>query len=1100
MEIKKYKIINNILGFIIFAIAATVYLMTIEPTASFWDCSEFITSAYKLEVGHPPGAPIFMLIGNIVSHLASSPSKVALVLNALSAVFSALVILFLFWTITHLVRKIILNSNVKSINIAQLVTIMGAGATGALAYTFSDTFWFSAVEGEVYAFSSFMTAISFWLILKWEDIADEPNSNHLLILIAYLTGISIAIHLLNLLCIPCITLVYFFKKNPNSTLRKTITALIISIGIVALILYGLIPGIVDICGWFELFFVNILKLPYNSGVIFYLIFLFSILFWSIWEIMNNPKNIKKGKIAFIASVVLLGIPFISNNLVLDIFIIIAISFFIFLSKKIDLITLNTILISLLVMTIGYSSYALIVIRSISNTPMNQNSPNNIFTLKAYLTREQYGETPLIYGQTFASELKYKRKGNIFEAEVKDKGAIWSQINKKNPSERDRYYVSGRKKTYVYLSKLCTLFPRMYSSSPQHIQGYKEWSKFKGTRVKIFTPQGIKFVLKPTFLENLRYFLNYQCNFMYLRYFLWNFCGKQNDIQGYGEISNGNWITGIKFFDQFRLGSQNNMPDSIAKNKGHNKFYMLPLLLGIVGIIFQIHFKKKGVNQFLTIFVLFFMTGLAIAVYLNQTPFQPRERDYAYAGSFYAFCIWIGFGTAGIINWLKSFKFSNTIAAFFGTVICLLIPIQMGSQTWDDHDRSKRLVVRDFAMNYLSACEQNAIIFTNGDNDTFPLWYIQEVEGLRKDIRVCNLSYLQTDWYINQMKQQAYESKPLPIKWEKHEYTQGEHDIVYIFNEQNNPIKIDEALYRIRSKNIEDKFIAKYNLELDNIPTDKIIIPIDSAAVVKSGVVKSKNSKWIPHNLIIDFGNKQNKTDNDVTTNEKKYLTKDEIMILEILKNNKNWSRPIYYAATVNSDKYLRLFPYLRCDGIIYRIVPFEAHKYQPIDTDIMYDVVMNKYRWGNLEQQNLYLDENIIRMARIFRAIFGQLATKLVEEKDFIRAKKVLDKCLKVIPSYNVPYDYPSTYLLANAYSQIGDIKRANKLYKILAETLLKNLKWYNSLNHDQYISVLEYIKKDIIFLQYILNFFSKQNLKIEEKYYPDFLVIVQRFQKFLKN
>lgn len=1097
METKKYKLANNISGWIVFTIAATVYLMTIEPTASFWDCSEFISSAYKLEVGHPPGAPIFMLVGNLVSHLAPNRSQVALVLNALSAILSALTILFLFWTITHFVRKILLKDISEKINFTQLIAILGAGATGALAYAFSDTFWFSAVEGEVYAFSSFMTAIVFWLILKWEDSSEEPHSNRLLILIAYLIGISIAIHLLNLLCISAIVLVYYFCKNSNPTWKGTIIALIISFGIIASILYGLIQGPMKIGGWFELLFVNIFQLPYNSGVLFYLILVFGVFSWAIWETMCDSKNFQRAKIAFIIAITLLGIPFIGDGLGLGIFIIIVSSSYLLLYKKIDLVILNTILISLGVIIIGYSSYALIVIRSISNTPMDQGSPKDIFTLRAYLSREQYGETPLFYGQTFASEIKYENRGNMLEAITKDDGAIWSQIPKKDPSEKDRYYESGRKKRYTY--NINTLFPRMYSSSPQHIQGYKQWSNFKGTRVRVASPQGINCILKPTFGENLKFFLHYQINFMYWRYFLWNFSGRQNDIQGNGEISNGNWITGISFLDQFRLGPQDNMPDSIAKNKGHNKFYMLPLLLGIIGILFQTHSGKKGIEQFCITFSLFFMTGLAIAIYLNHPPFQPRERDYVYAGSFYAFCIWIGIGTVGIIRGLKCLKLPNIATAVFGTILCLLVPIQMISQTWDDHDRSGRFIVRDLAMNYLSTCEPNAIIFTNGDNDTFPLWYVQEVEGFRNDVRVCNLSYLQTDWYIDQMKRQAYKSKPLPIKWRKYEYIQGKHDFVYIFNERKEPMQVTEVLNRIKSENIKDKYLLNYNLEIDNIPTYKITIPIDSIAIIASGLVKPENATWIPPYLLIDLGNKLNEN-GELITNEKRYLTKDEMMILEMLKNNKDWSRPIYYAITVSYDKYLRLSPYFRCDGIAYRIVPFEAARYQPIDTNIMYDNVMNKYRWGNLEQPGLYLDENAIRMIKTFRIIFGQLALELVEKKDFERAGKVLDKCLKVIPHYNVPYDYLSTVSLANAYYQIGNMKKANELYIQLAETLLKDLKWYNRLNDYQYISVLEDIGRSIIFLQCIIHYFSENNPAIEKKYLSDFLTITEHFQKITKN
>jgi tetratricopeptide (TPR) repeat protein len=1098
-----YKLANNVLGWIIFAIAAGVYLMTIEPTASFWDCSEFISSAFKLEVGHPPGAPIFMLMGNLASHLASDPSQVALMLNALSAIFSALTILFLFWTITHLAKKIIWNVDKKesdsvdrSMSAAQMITILGSGAVGALAFTFSDTFWFSAVEGEVYAFSSLMTAVVFWLILKWEDVADEPRSDKWLILITYLLGISIAIHLLNLLCIPAIVLVYYFRKTACPTLKGSIIALFISFGIVIAILYGLVQGLVEVCGWFELLFVNVFHFPYNSGVIFYCILVFGILVWAIWETINYYKNIKKAKIAFIAAIVLLGIPFIGSGLGLGLLIIAALSVYLFTYKKINPVTLNSILTGLLVMTIGYSSYALIMIRSTANTPMDQNSPEDIFTLGTYLNREQYGETPLLFGQTFVSEVKYEGKNGIVEPVTKDKGPIWSQIPKKTEEEKDRYYESGRKKEYVYTDELNTLFPRMYSSDPRHIQGYKDWSNFKGHKVKVATPQGgSKWVLKPTFGENLRYFFEYQVNFMYWRYFMWNFSGRQNDIQGNGEIANGNWITGIKFIDKFLVGPQDDMPDSIAQNKGHNKYYLLPLLLGIIGIFFQVYAGKKGTEQFWITFLLFFMTGLAIVLYLNQPPFQPRERDYTYGGSFYAFCIWIGIGTASIIKALKEYlKIPPTWAAALGVFLCLLIPVQMVSQTWDDHDRSGRYICRDFGMNYLATCEPNAIIFTNGDNDTFPLWYAQEVEGFRTDVRVCNLSYLQTDWYIDQMKRQAYESSPLPIEWKKYEYVQGKHDIAYILDEQKSPMSVEDVLNRIKSDNPRDKKLPGYSFELDNVPTYKIEIPVDTGAVIRSGLVKPENAAWLKPNLLIDLGGRTN-GEGEVVSAPKKYLSKNEIMILDMLKNNSDWSRPIYFALTVGSEQYLRLEPYFRQDGVAYRIMPFIAAQHEKVNIDILYDNLMNKYKWGNLEQPGLYLDENCLRMTRTFRIIFGRLAQSLIEEKDYERAEKVLDYCLKVMPSYNVPYDYFSISDLAEAYSAIGKKEKATELYTQLIKISLKNLNWYFRLNKQQYNSVLSDVRRDLVFVQYILYYFSENDTDKYKEYLSEYSKYMEIFR-----
>jgi tetratricopeptide (TPR) repeat protein len=1097
---KKYKLVNTVLGWIIFAIAAIVYLLTIEPTASFWDCSEFISSAYKLEVGHPPGAPVFMLMGNLFSHLASEPSQVAKMLNALSALFSAFTILFLFWTITKLARKIVCLEKQQEMTVTQMITIFGSGAVGAFVYTFSDTFWFSAVEGEVYAFSSFMTAIVVWLILKWEEVADEPHSDRWLILIAYLTGLSIAIHLLNLLCIPTIVLVYYFRKTAKSTWKGALIALLISFGIMASVLFGLVQGLVEVCGWFELLFVNVFSLPYNSGVLFYIIFVFGVLSWAIWETMHPTRKQERAKIAFIITVTLLGIPFIGDGLGLGICIILGLTVYLFWSKKISMVSLNSILIGLFVITIGYLSYALIVIRSTSNTPMDQNSPEDIFTLRTYLSREQYGETPLFYGQTFVSEIKYEEKGSILEAVVKDRGPIWTQIPKKDASERDRYYESGRRKQYVYVDELNTFFPRMFSPDPRHIQGYKDWSNFKGKRVRVSTPNGGKWVIKPTFGENLRYFFEYQVNFMYWRYFMWNFAGRQNDIQGNGEVSNGNWITGIKWIDQFRVGPQDDMPDSIAKNKGHNKYYLLPLLLGILGVFFQVYAGKKGAEQFWVTFLLFFMTGLAIVVYLNQTPYQPRERDYAYAGSFYAFCIWIGIGTAGVIKGLNKYlQLSEFSSAVAGSILCLLVPVQMASQTWDDHDRSGRYLTRDFGMNYLTTCEHNAIIFTNGDNDTFPLWYAQEVEGYRTDVRVCNLSYLQTDWYIDQMKRQAYESDPLPIGWKKYEYVQGKHDLAWIFDEEQGPIPIDRVLKRIKSDDPRDKTIPKYPVEVDNILSYKISIPIDSAAVIRAGLVKPENAAWIPPYLLVDLGDQPNEK-GEPTTYPKKYLGKQELMILEMLKNNSDWSRPIYYAITVNSDQYLRLESYFRQDGVAYRIMPFEAARYQRIDSDLLYDNLMNKYRWGNMQQPGLYLDENCMRMARTFRVIFGQLAQKLVEENNFERAEKAVDYCLEVLPSYNLPHDYYSTGELADVYHKIGKKEKADELYTQLAEISIKNLNWYIRLNRNQYASILNEVKKDLLFMQNILFYFAESDSEKFDKYSPDFSRSMERFQTWYEK
>jgi hypothetical protein len=1095
---KRYQCANNLLGWIVFGIAAVVYLMTIEPTASFWDCGEFIASAYKLEVGHPPGAPIFMLMGNLASHLASEPSQVSWMLNGLSAVFSALTILFLFWTITHLMRRMVTGDG-REMTLGRGIAVLGAGLVGALAYAFSDTFWFSAVEGEVYAFSSLMTAVVFWVVLKWEDVADEPHSGRWLILIAYLMGVSVAIHLLNLLCIPAIVLVFYFRKTERPHWKGVCGALLVSFGILVAILYGIVQGLVEVAGWFELLFVNGFHLPYNSGVAFYMALVVGVLAWAIWETMRDTHDLKRGKLAFLLSIVLLGIPFIGSGVGLGLLIILALGIYLFASKKVDPVALNGILIGLLVITVGYSSYALIMVRSAANTPMDQNSPEDVFTLREYLSREQYGDTPLFYGQTFVSEVQYESKGGAWEAVTRDKGPIWGQVAKHDPSEPDHYYEVDRKKQYVYVDELNTLFPRMFSATASHVQGYKEWSDYKGRRVRVAGPQGAKWVLKPTFGENLRYFFKYQVNFMYWRYFMWNFAGRQNDIQGQGEVSNGNWITGIPFLDQGRVGPQTDMPDSIAKNKGHNRYYMLPLLLGILGIFFQVYSGKRGTEQFWVTFLLFFMTGLAIVVYLNQTPFQPRERDYAYAGSFYAFCIWIGIGVGGIIKGLQRLKLPDTATAAVGVALGLLIPLQMVSQTWDDHDRSGRYVARDFGMNYLTTCEPNAIIFTNGDNDTFPLWYAQEVEGYRTDVRVCNLSYLQTDWYIDQMKRQAYESTPLPIDWKKYEYVRGKHEAAIVLDKYTE-LPVDEVLNRIKSDNARDKRVPDYNnLEMDNVLTHRIKIPVDSTAVIAAGLVRPENGAWIEPSMEVYLG-QQVDGEGRVTSNQKTYLYKHEMIILDMLKNNSDWTRPMYFATTVGSDMYMRLDPYFRQDGVAYRILPFEATLYQPMDVDVVYDNVMNKYKYGNLEQPGLYLDENSMRMTSTFRAIIGRLAQTLADQGDSVRAERAADHSLKVMPSYNVPYDFYGVGDLAEVYHKVGATDKADDLYRQLAEISMKNLNWYDRLNTMQYISVLENVRRDIFYMQKIMYYFSQNNTELFNAYSDDYANYIDHYNQLISG
>ncbi len=1097
---KNYKLVNNILGWFVFLVAAIVYLMTIEPTASFWDCGEFIASAYKLEVGHPPGNPIFMLMGNIFTRLASDTSQVSVMVNVMSATFSALTILFLFWTITHLVRKITLKDG-ESPSMAQMLIIMGSGLVGSLAYTFSDTFWFSAVEGEVYAFSSLMTALVFWLILKWEDVADQPHADRWLILIAYVIGLSIAVHLLNLLCIPAIVLVYYFKKKENATLKGSLLALLLSFGIIVAILYGLVQGLVEVAGWFELLFVNSFGMPYNSGVIVYIILIAMVLCWSIWETMKNKPNPVAMKISFILSIVLLGIPFIGDGYIVGVIIIAALVAFMFLFKRINPVSLNTILISLFVITIGYSSYALIMIRSAANTPMDQNSPEDIFTLRTYLAREQYGDKPLFYGPTYVSEVKRKAEGNYCVPVEKTGAPVWTQIAKKDASEKDRYFVSGHKTTYEYVDDLNMLFPRMFSKEPRHVSAYTEWADIKGQKITVRNCGEPQVVTKPTFIENLRFFFRYQVNFMYWRYFMWNFSGRQNDIQGHGEVTHGNWITGIGFIDEWLVGPQNEMPDDIVHNKGHNTYYMLPLLLGILGLLFQAYSGKRGIQGCSVTALLFFMTGLAIVIYLNQTPFEPRERDYAYAGSFYAFAIWIGIGVAGLAKVLSKYaKLPAVPAAGAAALLCLFVPTIMAMENWDDHDRSNRYVCRDFGHNYLTTCAPNAIIFTNGDNDTFPLWYAQEVEGYRTDVRVCNLSYLRTDWYIDQMKRQAYESEPLPISWKRTEYIQGKHDYAIVRDLLGGkPVEVDKALEMVKSDNVRYKRIPGIDTEMDIVPSTKLTIPVDSAAVIASGIVKPENGHWIPNEMLIDWGERPG-TPYSEALPAKTIAEKRDLIILDMLNNNaKDWKRPFYYAATVSSEEYMRMDNYFRQEGTAYRIVPFDTQlNHQKVDTEVMFDNMVNKYKWGNIQDSTVYLDENTIRMARALRMMFTTLTDSLIGEGKNDKAEQALDYCQKVIPSTTIPYDY-TALAIADGYYKIGKKDKALAVYKIIAERVIKSIRWYNRLNPNHFESAISDVRFDFMTLQNVLAAYQQIDPSLADQYMQDYNAIANRYYQLVQ-
>ncbi len=994
---KQYKLYNDIGGWVSFLVAAVVYLMTIEPTVSFWDCGEFITTAFKFEVGHPPGAPIFMIFGRMFT-LFGGPENAAKLVNIMSALASAFTIMFLFWTITHLARKMVVKAGEATFG--QTLAIVASGLVGALAYTFSDTFWFSAVEGEVYASSSLLTAIVFWAILKWENVADEPHANRWLVLISYIIGLSIGVHLLNLLAIPAIVFVYYFKKY-EVTKKGIFWALAISVGLLGLIMYGIIPGVVNVGSWFELLFVNSFGLPFHSGVLFYAVLLVAAFAYGIYYTHKKVKPVW-----------------------------------------------NTVLLSVAVILIGYSSFAIIIIRSSAEPPMDQNSPNDTFSLLGYLNREQYGERPLFSGQYYNSPLK---NGDRFS----EGRPIYSQIDGK-------YVVTHHRYSANYDERFTTFFPRMWSSNdPSHEQDYIRWGRVKGNRITYKNERGEnETIVKPTFAENLRFFFSYQVNFMYWRYFMWNFVGRQNDIQGHGEILYGNWLSGIKFLDEMRLGDQDNLPARFANNKARNTYFFLPLLLGILGILYQYNKGKEGKKGLWVVFLLFVMTGLAIVVYLNQYPHQPRERDYAYAGSFYAFAIWIGLGVLSLTDALKRFLPETVSAGIVGLAALVLVPGIMGAQNWDDHDRSDRYTARDFGSNYLNTCEKDGIVFTNGDNDTFPLWYNQEVEGVRTDVRVCNLSYLQTDWYINQMKHKAYDSEPLPFSMTEDQYRLGTRDMVYVFDDprlKRDFLGLKEAVDWIADDDPATKLQQMGGAAY--IPKKEIRFKVDKEAVLRNKVVALEDSAKIVDEIVIDLSNKT-------------ALSKDEMMILDLIANN-NWERPIYWAITVGRDKYLNLNDYFQTEGFAYRLVPIKTPsspqqlQFGRVETTRMYNNLMNNFKWGNMNDPDVYIDENNARMMTNIRNSFNRLAGALIAENKKDSAIAVIDRCVELIPNEVIPFEYFALELAEN-YAKAGAADKGIAMIETAYANAEDELNYYFSLAPQHFMTdgVNEEIQRNLFYVQ----------------------------------
>ena len=965
----RFKKINLILGWVVFAIAATTYILTLEPTASWWDCSEFIISAAKLEVGHPPGAPLHMLLGRFFALFAADTSQIAFMVNLVSAFASAGTVMLLYWSIVHLSRKLFPKDELTA---GEKLVVIGSGLTGALAFTFTDSFWFSAVEGEVYALSSFFTAAVFWAILKWENVAGEKYANRWLILIAYLVGLSTGVHLLNLLAIPAIGLVFYFRKYEFSW-KGILTVFVISLGILGGIQYLLIPGIPKVAFLFDKLFVNAFGLPFNSGVIFMVVVIVAVAVWALR-----------------------------------------------FTRKQNMVLWNTVVTAVVVILIGYSSFGVILIRASANTPMNQNHPDNAFALQRYLNREQYGDRPLFYGHYY----------NAPAIATVGRQKMYNKVD-------GRYEVTGTlsKKT-KYNPKMETIFPRMYSSQPQHVREYKEWGKVEGRPVRVNDRGERKTIMKPTFAENLRFLLSYQTGHMYFRYFMWNFVGRQNDVQGHGSFLKGNWVSGISFLDEARVGPRNNMPGFMKNEPSHNTYYFLPLLFGLIGLFYQYNRGKKGRESFVVTMTLFVFTGIAIVVYLNQTPIQPRERDYAYTGSFYAFAIWIGLAVPALFDAARKLLKGIPGAALVTAVSLVLIPGILATENWDDHDRSGRYMTRDYAINYLESCAPNAILFTYGDNDTFPLWYVQEVEGVRPDIKIVNLSYLGMDWYINQQRKVSYQAAPVPFVLDKEKYYMGHRDAVLFQERIDGPIGLKDAILFAGSDDERTKVKLTNGNSMNFFPSRDFYIDVDKEKVLETGTVQPEDADLISDRVEFRI--------------DKNYVSKSELAVLNIIAAN-NWERPVYIDHSLLHTGYIFFLDWLQFEGLAYRFVPIKTESrglyFGHINSDVLYNHVMNKFVWGNVNDPDVYLDDYNERAIKILQArhMFARLAEKLNEEGQKEKAEEVIDKMFELFPDEKIPLSFDS-FPATEQYYRAGVTEKGNDKVRKMAENSFAMLDYYLSL------------------------------------------------------
>lgn len=1023
MTSENFKKWNIILGWIVFAIALITYSLTLEPTVSAWDCGEYISTSVKLEVGHPPGAPLFQMLGAFFAMFTSNVNEIAKMVNFMSALASAFTILCMFWTLTNLTKKLALKRG--NISEGKYIAILGSSIVGSLAYTFSDSFWFSAVEGEVYAMSSFLMALLFWLGLKWESEIHTPRGHKWLILISFVVGLSFGVHILSLLVIPAIVLLYFFKTYKNINAKTTAVATVVSVVVLMFVFKFLFPFTLKFFSVSELFFINSIGMPYNSGSI-------------------------------IAAIILIALFYVGLNF----------------TRKKNKVLMNTLILSVLFIMIGFSSWMMLPIRANANTTINENDPSSARELLAYYEREQYGDANVFYDTYYSNS--YKRQ--------QDEKRPYKDDKPKYEKRNGKYEIVNTYKNVVpnWSDKHKGFIPRMVNPASEKM--YKSIAGIPQNSTR-----------RPTFKENIQFMMSFQFGYMYGRYFMWNFVGRQNDIQGNLDIFNGNWISGISAIDEARLGSQKKLPSQVLENKGRNTYYFLPLILGIIGLLYQVKWDKEN---FFTLLLFFAFTGFAIIFYTNPKPFEPRERDYAVVGSFYIFAIWIGFGVLALYEYLKNFANQKIVAMAVSIVSLLAVPTLMASQNWDDHDRSNRYTTHLNAQAYLESCDENAIMFTIGDNDTFPLWYMQEVEGIRTDIKLVNTSLFATDWYIDQMKRATYDAAPIPSQLQHDQYKYGTLDLAYSLEHprfKDSVMTIKNLLRWIASDSDVTYVDTENNTKEKFYPTNRIRIPVNKQKVLENGIVAQKDAdKIVPY---IDI------------TIDDRALFKNRILMLDILANN-NWERPIYFTGGANADEeYIWLKDYLQLDGLAYKLVPIKTpiegksmFDMGRIDTDKMYANIQ-KWDWRNINDGEIYLDEQTKRNSISMRNNLFRLSEAFSNKGDLIKALEILDLSLEKMPikdfdHYSLSLGYPE------AYYRLGDSKKARETSKVLLTIFKEQLIWLSSFSMDNTALIFDEIDTTLYMYKNVIS--QAETSDVDKEYIEtikeEFMTIVKMFDHLIPD